>query len=128
MSGKKLNLRPSECADLERRSPVLRRMSRLVPAVVIRRVGGGWRSAMACINGGHWTPCMMIGMDWSLRILLRPISPSSAVKAIMLEKSSVEPFPNGSKVVPAIAGERLSVFDKCSMAGQKYSDVVLLKI
>lgn len=62
------------------------------------------------------------------RILLRPISPSSVVKAITLEKTSVEPFPNGSKVVPAIAGERLRVFDKCSTAGQKYSEAVLLKI
>ncbi|KAI3680936.1 hypothetical protein L6452_35715 [Arctium lappa] len=58
-SGKKRNLRPSECANLERQSPVLRRMSRLVPVAVIRRVDGGWRSAMTCINDDHWTPCMM---------------------------------------------------------------------
>lgn len=64
------------------------------------------------------------------KMLLRPISPPSLVpvKAIMLEKTSGDPFPNGSKVVPAIAGERLSVLDKCSTAGQKYSDAVLLKI
>lgn len=63
-------------------------------------------------------------------MLLSPISPPSVdvVKAIMLEKTSVDPFPNGSKVVPAIAGERLSVLDKCSTAGQKYSDAVLLRI
>ncbi|GJZ10812.1 zinc finger, CCHC-type containing protein [Tanacetum coccineum] len=61
--------------------------------------------------------------------LFSPISPPSLeeVNAITLEKTSVEPFPNGSKVVPAIAGERLSVCDKCSTAGQKYSDAGCVK-
>ncbi|KAD7479774.1 hypothetical protein E3N88_02910 [Mikania micrantha] len=43
-----------------------------------------------------------------------PISPPSpdAVKDMTLAKTSGAPFPKGSRVVPAIAGERFRVFDR----------------
>uniref|UniRef100_A0A0V0H1K4 Putative ovule protein n=1 Tax=Solanum chacoense TaxID=4108 RepID=A0A0V0H1K4_SOLCH len=59
--------------------------------------------------------------------LLSPTVPLllDRVNDMILEKTSLAPFPRGRRVVPAIAGERFMTLDKPSAQGQKYSAAVL---